>query len=235
MGTSYKGVDTRSQSLVTVKLLREDLLKDKAVVQRFLAEAKVARELSHPSLVRLLGLVEIEGAKACVTEYVEGFDLASFIARASRLSLKQALDLLKTLCGALAYAHERRLLHNDLKPTNVIVGKGGNLKLTGFGLGALRVRQLGKADGYPSPEFLSGGAFDQRSDIYSLGALLFHAITGQHPESQELAQNGQPPRLRQLVADAPEPLEQILGRCLAKDPDQRFANMNEVLAAAQAF
>jgi serine/threonine-protein kinase len=234
LGTTYRGLDTRSQRPVTVKLLRPDLLKDPQVVQRFLAEAKVARGLEHPSLVRLLGLVELEGKKAAITEYVEGFDLKTFIARNKKITVKQALDLLTNLSLAIAYAHERKLLHRDLKPTNILVGKGGKLRLTGFGLGALRLRELGRADGYPAPELLSGEAIDARSDIYSLGAVIFHALTGFHPDNEAISGNGATPQLRQLLPEAPEHLDQILARCLVRDPSARFGSTTEIAAAVRA-
>jgi tetratricopeptide (TPR) repeat protein len=224
LGTSYKGIDSRNQSPVTVKLLREDLIRDQNVVQQFLAEAKVARGFDHPSIVRLLGLIEIQGSKAAVTEFVEGFSLATFLERNKRLTIKQAVDLLHTLSMAMAYAHERKLLHRDLKLSNILVGAGGKLKLTGFGLGALRLAQLGKADGYPAPEFLNGSGIGPRSDIYSLGAVIFHALTELNPVSA----NGASPPLRQLLPEAPELLEQILARCLAHDPAQRFASAAEL-------
>ncbi len=233
LGTTYRGTDVRNQQPVVVKLLRGDLLRDRMVVQQFLAEAQAARSLEHPSLVRLLGLVEIQGAKAAVTEYVEGFDLAAFLSRNKRISIKQSVDLLTTLADAFGYAHERRLLHRDLKPTNILVGKAGKLKIAGFGLGALRVRELDPADGYPSPEFLGGAPFGIRSDIYALGALIFHALTGQNPGGGASA-NGSPPRLRQILPEAPDALDQILARCLMQDPAHRFATSGELLAAAKS-
>jgi serine/threonine-protein kinase len=217
-----------------VKLLRADLLRDRIVVQQFLAEAQAARSLEHPSLVRFLGLVEIQGAKAAVTEYVEGFDLAAFLSRNKRISIKQSVDLLTTLADAFGYAHERRLLHRDLKLTNILVGKAGKLKIAGFGLGALRIRELDPADGYPSPEFLGGAPFGIRSDIYALGALIFHAVTGQNPGAGLGASaNGSPPRLRQILPEAPDSLDQILARCLMQDPAHRFGSTGELLAAAK--
>jgi tetratricopeptide (TPR) repeat protein len=234
LGTTYRGTDTRNRQPVVVKLLRADLLRDRAVVQQFLAEAQAARSLEHPSVVRLLGLIEIQGTKAVVTEYVEGFDLAAFLARNKRISVKQSVDLLTTLADALGYAHQRRLLHRDLKATNVLVGKGGKLKIAGFGLGALRLRELDPKDGYPSPEFLGGAPFGVRSDIYALGALIYHALTGQHPGAgQGASANGSPPRLREILPDAPESLDQILARCLMQDPAQRFASTGELLTAAK--
>ena len=230
LGTTYKGVDSRNQSPVTVKLLRADLIRDQSVVQQFLAEAKLARGLEHPSLVRLLGLIDIQGSKAAVTEFVEGFNLSTFLERNKRLTIKQALDLLNTLSIAIGYAHERKLLHRDLKLTNILVGTGGKLKVTGFGLGALRLPQLGKADGYPAPEFLNGTAVGPRSDIYSLGAVIYHALTEQNPTEA----NGAVAPLRQLIPDAPEVLEAVLARCIAADPADRFASTNEILAALKS-
>ncbi len=210
-----------------MKLLRADLIRDQAIVQQFLAEAKIARGLEHPSLVRLLGLIDIQGSKAAVSEFVEGFSLSTFLERNKRLTIKQGVDLLNTLSAALGYAHEHKLLHRDLKLTNILVGAGGKLKVTGFGLGALRLPQLGKADGYPAPELLNGTAVGPRSDIYSLGAVIYHALTEQNPTEA----NGAVVPLRQLIPDAPEVLEAVLARCLAPDPAARFATTGEIVAA----
>lgn len=235
LGTTYRAIDVRNQRPVVVKLLRPDLLRDRAVIQQFLAEAQAARSLNHPSVIRLLGLVDIRGSKAAVTEFVDGFDLGSFLSRTKRISLKQSVDLLTTISLALEYAHQRNLLHRDLKPSNILVEKGGKLRVAGFGLGALRLRELGRADGYPSPEFLNGAPFDARGDIYALGAFIFHALTGLHPESPELSQNGSAPSLRQILPEAPDSLEQTIRRCLARDPGDRFSSTSDLLAAAKVI
>ena len=233
LGITHKGIDTRNQSPVIIKLLRQDLIQNPSILQQFIAEAKLARNLEHPSLVRLLGLIQVQGTKAAVTEYVDGFSLSTFLERNKRVSIKQGMDLLSTLAAAISYAHKRKLLHRDLKLTNILIGAGGKLKLTGFGMGALRVAQLGRADGYPAPELLSGAAIGPRSDIYSLGAVIFHALTGNNPASEEASANGAPP-LRQLCPDASATFEQVLARCLTNDPAGRFASAQEVIAALQA-
>jgi len=211
----------------------QDLIQNQSILQQFIAEAKLARNLEHPSLVRLLSLIQVQGTKAAVTEYVEGFSLSAFLERNKRVSVKQGMDLLATLAAAVSYAHERKLLHRDLKLTNILIGAGGKLKITGFGMGALRVAQLGRADGYPAPEFLSGAEVGPRSDIYSLGPVIFHALTGINPASEEASANGAPP-LRQLCPDASATFEQVLARCLSNDPADRFASAQEVIAALQA-
>ncbi len=232
LGTTFKGVDTRNNRTVAVKFLRKELLQDKTAVQQFLTEARLARTLEHPHLVRMLGLTEIDGQKAVVMEFVEGFDLAKIVERNTRLSIKQGLDLLSTLCVALDHAHKNKLLHRDLKMTNVLVAKGGKLRLTGIGMGALRTSRLGQGDGYPAPEFLQGQAPDARSDIYSLGAMIFHGLSGKTPTEQ--IQASEPSlTLTTLVPAVPEAFDQIITRCLEQQPASRFQNVAELFAAAR--
>ncbi|HEX9724736.1 MAG TPA: protein kinase [Vicinamibacteria bacterium] len=232
LGGTFKAIDIRNDQPVIIKFLRRELLQDRAVVERFLAEAKIAKTIDHPNLVRLLGLTEIRAHKVVVTEYVDGRSLDSLLSGAKRLSVKQALDLLSTLCVALSYAHQRNLLHKDLKMADVLVARGGKLRLAGFGLGALRTPAAGKDYRYPPPEFLAGRPADARTDIYSLGGMLFHGLTGVHPASPEAAANGAPPTLRRLLPEVPDPLDEIVTRCLAEEPEERFANVAELYAAA---
>ena len=234
LGGTFKAVDTRNGRPVVVKFLKKDLLQDKEIVKRFLAEAKIARSFDHPNLVRLLGLTEMRGQKTVIMEFVEGRSLATILTGERRLNVRQAIDLLTNLCIALAYAHQRQVLHQDLKLTDVLVAKGGKLRLSGVGLGALRTPALGKGDGYAPPEFLAGNRADARTDIYSLGGLLFHGMTGLHPASPRAAANGAPPTLQKLVPGIPAALDQIIARCLAEEPNGRFRNVAELLAATYA-
>ncbi len=229
LGPTFKGVETRNGSTVAIKFLREDLIMNGKVVERFLAEARAAKAIQHPNLVRLLGLTEIQGKKAAVMEYVEGFNLAALVQRNKRLSIKQGLDLLSMLCVALGQAHKNKLLHRDLKMTNILVAKGGGLRLTGVGLGALRTAQLGPADGYPPPELLNGQTIDPRSDIYSVGALIFHCLSGLHP----LQHRGALPSLRTVAPDAPETLDEILARCMSEQAANRFSHVGELFNAVK--
>ena len=234
LGTTFKGVDTRNNRNVAVKFLRNELLQDKPAVQQFLAEARLARTLEHPHLVRMLGLTEIDGQKAVVMEFVEGLDLAKIVERNNRLSVKQGLDLLSTLCVALDHAHKSKLLHRDLKMSNVLVAKGGKLRLTGIGMGALRTSGLGQGEGYPAPEFLQGQTHDARSDIYSLGAMIFHGLSGKTP-AEQLQASASSLTLTTLVPDVPGSFDQIITRCLEQQPSSRFQNMAELFAAARTL
>jgi tetratricopeptide (TPR) repeat protein len=235
LGGTFKAVDTRTRRPVVVKFLRKELLQNPAIVKRFLAEAKVARTFDHPNLVRLLGLTELRAQKVVVMEFVEGLSLARILSGNKRLNVRQAIDLLTNLCIALGYAHQRQVLHKDLKMTDVLVAQGGKVRVAGVGLGALRTPELGKGDGYAPPEFLAGNRADARTDIYAVGGLLFHGISGLHPASLEAAAQGDPPTLRKLHPGIPEALDQIISRCLAAEPGGRFANVAELLAAARAL
>jgi serine/threonine-protein kinase len=115
----------------------------------------------------------------------------------------------------------------------VLVAKG-KLRLVGIGMGALRGPGLGTTDGYPSPELLSGSATDERSDIYSLGGLIFHGLSGKHPAAHPDNDNGAP-SLRAVMPEAPEGLDAIVSRCLAKDPGDRFQHIDDLAAAAQSL
>ena len=235
LGGTFKAVDTRNGRPVVVKFLKKELLQNNETVKRFLAEAKVARSFDHPNLVRLLGLTEMRGQKTVIMEFVDGRSLASILAGERRLNVRQAIDLLTNLCVALGYAHQRQVLHKDLKLTDVLVAKNGKLRLAGVGLGALRTPALGEGDGYAPPEFLAGNRADARTDIYSLGGLLFHGITGLHPASPQTAGNGASSTLQKLVPDLPTGLNQIIERCLAEEPDGRFPSVAELLAATRAL
>jgi tetratricopeptide (TPR) repeat protein len=235
LGPTYKGIDIRNGKPVAVKFLRPELLRDREAVKAFKAEARLARDLEHPHLIRLLGLAEIGGRKAVTMEYVEGFDLAKLLAKNKRLTIRQALNLLTALAPALGFAHEKKILHRDLKMSNVLVAKGGILRLSGIGLGTLRTHELGRADGYPPPEFMAGHKPDEKTDIYALGAMLFHGLSGLHPESPEAARAGAPPSLRSLAPDVPEAFDQLIACCLAEQPSSRFESMAELNAAAQAI
>ncbi|MEE9263834.1 MAG: protein kinase [Vicinamibacteria bacterium] len=235
LGGTFKAVDTRNGRPVVVKFLRKDILQNPEIVKRFLAEVKLARSFDQPNLVRLLGLTEMRGHKVVIMEFVEGRSLAAILSGDRRLNVKQAIDLLTNLCVALGYAHQRQVLHKDLKLTDVLVAKGGKLRLSGVGLGALRTPALGKGDGYAPPEFLAGNRVDVRTDIYSLGGLLFHGMTGLHPASPQAAANGASPTLQKLVPGIPVALDQIIAQCLAEEPDGRFRNVAELLAATHAL
>jgi serine/threonine-protein kinase len=138
----------------------------------------------------------------------------------------------------LSQAHERRLLHRHLKMTNVIIAPGGKLRLCGLGLGALvSALEQGDRNGYPAPEPGAGdpGAGDPRTDLYALGGLLFHGLTGVHPHASEARGGGGPPLARRLVPSIPPRLEDLLSRCLEPDPAARFESAAVLLSDAEGL
>ena len=218
-GRMFRGIDKRSRLPVAIKLLRPELLEDQTVARAFMQDAKRARPLKHPHLAKLLAVAEVRGHQAMVTEFVEGVSLASFLEHNERLSIQQVMYLLTNAAEALAYAHAHRLVHRNLKDAKIILGAGGDMRLTGLGLGALRLPQLGAEDGYPAPELLTGELPDPRSDVFSLGAMAIHCLNGAATE-----------RADGLGA----PVQQILDRCVEPNPDDRFSSVAELLQALES-
>jgi serine/threonine-protein kinase len=197
-------------------------------------EAQAAARLKHPHIAAVHEVGEAGLQVWIASEYIAGDSLAAWLRKHdSEVAPRAAAAFLVPLAEAVDFAHGAGVLHRDLKPSNILVGKAGKLKIAGFGLGALRVRELDPSDGYPSPEFLGGAPFGIRADIYALGALIFHALTGQNP-GQGASANGSPPRLKQILPEAPDALDRILAQCLMQDPAQRFATSGELLSAAKS-
>lgn len=221
-----------------------------AEIRRFQNEAKIVARLSHPNIVQVLDFGQSEdGSLYLVLEYVEGESLAGILAREKSLSAESALPLIRQICEGLAYAHDNGVCHRDIKPSNVMVVEGedgGSLvKLVDFGIArsnrdeAQRLTMAGAAMGSPlymSPEGGRGEHTDARSDIYSLGCLIFQVLSGSVPFKGETAlatimmhASEPPPALSERTAtDVPVLLESIVGRCLEKDPADRFQTIAEL-------
>lgn len=209
----------------------------KAKTDAFLREARTAARLSHPNVARVIDVGSFGNLLYMVLERIEGRTLAGEIASRQRLPARRALAVALPLARALAYMHEHRVLHRDLRPENVVVGSEGETKLIGFG-SARALRDLGASDDeevhaaslpYRAPEMRgSSAAASERSDIYSLGATLFHAITGAPPEPASVK--------RDLDATAPElaePIRALVLRCLETSPERRFATARELVAVVE--
>jgi len=190
MAVIYKARDPASNRTVALKVLSLRLAADAEFVARFEREVKATSALSHPNIVASFGAGNDNGRPYLAMEYVEGESLGELLERQGPLSEERALRLARTIAGALGYAHSQGVIHRDVKPDNVLLGKDGAVKLTDFGLAKLlrenlRLTQSGIAIGTPhyiSPEQVSGSRYiDHRADLYGLGALLFHMVTGQAP------------------------------------------------------
>jgi serine/threonine protein kinase len=255
MGVLYKAIDTRLHRPVVVKSVRDSLLVDPEVVDRFRKEALASAAIDHPYVCKIYELLEIEHRTLIVMEFVEGETLEQVLARGP-LGLTDTVRFGAEISEALGAAHAKGLIHRDIKPSNIMITPHRHVKVIDFGL-AKALRDGGEEPGaggpgpardggfvgtlcYMSPEQASGQPVDQRSDVFSIGILLFQCLTGHLPfsgdTSREYIQNlllEEPPLLRTLLPSAPGELEQLMSRCLAKEPAERYESA-EALAGGLA-
>lgn len=227
MGTIYKATDTLLAIPVAVKVLSPDYTLSRHNVQALKKEARIAMQLSHRHIVRLHNLQITQGTYFLVMEYVSGYTFRHIILENGRLPLKTVVQV-ADICGdALDYAHRHGVLHRDLKPENLMLTEDGVLKIIDFGLACL----MGKEDDsniiagtpiYMSPEQIRGATLDQKTDIYSMGAVLYELLSGTSPfppnaEAEDIL-GMCPPKL----PGVPEPIAVVLKRALAVDPNDRW-------------
>ena len=182
MGEVYRADDLKLGQPVALKFLPTHLASDRDRLERFYAEVRIARQVSHPNVCRVYDVGEIDGQQYLSMEYVDGEDLASLLKRIGRLPPERALDISRELCAGLAAAHERGVLHRDLKPANVMVDGRGRARITDFGLavaaGEVVEGEISGTPAYMAPEQLDGKGASVRSDVYSLGLVLYELYTG---------------------------------------------------------
>jgi eukaryotic-like serine/threonine-protein kinase len=241
MGVVYRALDTEIGRVVALKVVStvnasaQDVEKYK---QRFHREAQAAGRLSHPGIVTIHDIAEDEtGQPYIVMEFVEGRPLNLLLGPLAEVPLERLLDIGIQVAKALDYAHRNGVVHRDIKPSNILVTPDGRAKIADFGIARLEgtdLTQEGTSLGTPSymsPEQFRGGAIDGRSDIFSLGAVLYWMCTGKKPfpgdtvtiaSFQVAYENPIPPT--QAKTDLPQDLDEILGCCLAKNPANRYAN-----------
>ena len=235
MGEVYLATDTNLDRPVAIKFLSADRSTDPDARQRFIHEAKAQAMLSHPNIATFHDVGEEKGHAFLVMEYVEGQPLPS-LAREEKLSLPEILDLVIQVGEGLQSAHEHGVVHRDIKPENILVTAKRQIKITDFGLakwkGATTLTKDGTRMGtayYMSPEQAEGRRVDQRSDIFSLGVILYELVCHQRPfegenESAILYEvlNTQPQPLARYCREVPDDLQRIVAKCLAKAPEERY-------------
>jgi len=243
MGEVYRAEDLKLGQLVALKFLPEAVAQDGAALARFHREVRVARQVSHANVCRVFDIGEADGLPFISMEYVDGEDLASLLRRIGRLPADKAVEIARQLCAGLAAAHESGVLHRDLKPSNVMIDGRGKARITDFGLAGL-VGDLrgGEASGgtpaYMAPEQLAGGEASVKSDIYSLGLLLYELFTGKRAfdaatlaELRRLHEQTTPSSPSSLVKEMDPLVERVILRCLEKDPRARPLSAIQVAAA----
>jgi protein kinase-like protein len=243
MGEVYRADDLTLEQPVALKFLPESIGENEAALTRFRNEVRIARQVSHPNVCRVYDVGEIDGQMYLSMEYVDGEDLASLLRRIGRLPTDKGVEIARKLCAGLAAAHEKGVLHRDLKPGNVMLDARGQVLLTDFGLAGL-ADQISGAEvrngtpAYMAPEQLSGKEVTARSDIYALGLVLYEIFTGRRPfEASTLAELVRaqtattPTSLTSLVRDLDPAVERVILRCLDPEPARRPSSALAVAAA----
>ncbi len=247
MAEVYVAHDLQLERKVALKLLHERFARDEEFVERFRREASSAAGLQHQHVVSVYDRGESDGTPYIAMEYVPGRTLKQLVRDSGPLDPAQAIDLTTQILRAARFAHRRGVIHRDFKPQNVIVDDEGRAKVTDFGIaraGASDMTQTGSIMGtaqYLSPEQAQGHAVNARSDLYSIGVILYELLTGSVPFDAEspvtvaLKQVSEAPMApRRRNAKVPPELESIVLRALEKDPADRFADADEFIAALQA-
>ncbi len=244
MGIVYKAHDIELDDIVALKMLRPGLLVDVEQLDRLKSEIKLARRITHPNVLRTFDFGEVDGRPFISMEYVRGLTLRYLLSEAKRVPYSAALRIARQLAAGLAAAHEVGVLHRDIKPENLILEANGNAKLMDFGIARpLRRSTPGHTEAgtfvgtpdYCSPEQLSAGEVDERSDIYACGVLMSEMFCGGKPfaggNTMEIYQaqvSDAPVRPSSLWAGIPPELETVILRCVRCAPDARFASAAEL-------
>jgi eukaryotic-like serine/threonine-protein kinase len=241
MADVYLAEDQELGRRVALKLLNERHAADEQFVERFRREAQSAAGLSHPNIVSIFDRGRAEGTYYIAMEFLEGRTLKELLIRNGPTPVPIAIDYSRQILSALSFAHRNGIIHRDIKPHNIVVGSDGRLKVTDFGIarsGASQMTEAGSIVGtaqYLSPEQARGARVDPRSDIYSLGIVLYEMLTGHVPFTgdtaveiamKHLSEVPEPPS--KLRPDVPHDLDAVVMRALAKDPEQRYGSAEEM-------
>lgn len=245
MGIVYKARDPKINRLLAIKTIRFsdefEPAKIKGAKERFLREAEIAGQLSHPSIVSIYDVGEDYDLTYMAMELIEGENLQKFCREGSLLTLKQVLYIIAETASALDYAHSRGVIHRDIKPGNIMLLEGGHVKVTDFGIAKAVSSSQTKSGvvlgtpNYMSPEQINGRPLDGRSDIFSLAVVFFELLTGQLPFQGKTLANlfyqitqVKNPSIREINPKIPRSCEQIIDRALSKEPAQRFHSAGEL-------
>ena len=243
MSNVFRAHDRLLERTVAMKILHEQYTRDEDYVERFRREARAVAQLAHPNIVTVIDRGEQEGRQYIVFEYIEGENLKELTA-SGPLEPQEAIRLAIQVARALSFAHDRGLVHRDVKPQNVLLNDDGQAKVTDFGiarsLDVHGVTQTGTVLGtsdYIAPEQARGQKVDPKTDIYSLGAVLYELLTGEVPYSGDnfvaVAMrhvNEPPPSVLDRRPDCPLRLDLAIQRAMAKDPEERYGSMDEFCA-----
>lgn len=248
MASVWRARDEVLARIVAVKILREELALDQEFAKRFQREAVAAARLTHPNIVSVYDTGIDDEVSYIVMEHSEGRNLREVLDERKSMEPEEAAALAAPVLSALAYAHANGVIHRDVKPANILVGDDGRLRVTDFGIAKAAfagtdLTTTGKALGtvrYLSPEQVQGGEVDARSDLYSMGMILYELLTGRAPFQAEsemaialMRLNDDPLPPRAFRGGIPRGLEAVVMRAMARDPDQRFQSADSMAAALE--
>ncbi len=242
MGRVYRVEDIKLKQEVALKLIKPEIASDKKTIERFRNELKTARMIAHKNVCRMFDMGESKESYFITMEFIRGEDLKSLIRKMGKLSAGQAITIAKQVCDGLDEAHRSGVVHRDLKPQNIMIDSAGNARIMDFGIARYLEGKgitgagvmIGTPD-YMPPEQVEGKETDQRSDIYSLGAILYEMVTGKVPFEGDTAlsiavkQKTETPKAPvELNSQIPDALDSVIMRCLEKDKEKRYQSAGEL-------
>src|SRR3954447_14235004 len=249
MGVVYRATQVRLNRAVALKVIADELAEDAGFRERFSHESEMAASIDHPNVIPVYEAGDQDGLLYLSMRFVEGTDLKALIRAEGRLPAARAASMVAQVAEALDAAHARGLVHRDIKPANILIGSGDRTFLTDFGLtkhaesasGLTKTGTwVGTAD-YVAPEQVQGQHLDARTDVYSLGCVLFEMLTGQipFPRPTEIAKiyahlQEEPPAVDWAALGVPQAMDAVVRRALAKDPAARYQSAGDLGRAAQA-
>ena len=249
MAMVYKAYDSIDDKTVAIKILKDEFLGNAEFMRRFKNESKAIAVLSHQNIVKVYDVSFGDKIQYIVMEYIDGITLKEYIGQQKVIPWKEAVHFTVQILQALQHAHEKGIVHRDIKPQNIMLLQDGSIKVTDFGIArisnnetrTMTSKTIGSVH-YIAPEQARGGVIDGKADIYSVGVMLYEMLTGQLPFEADNAvsvaimqMQNEPKPLRELNDKIPEGIEQITLRAMRKEPKQRFATAKEMLEAIEMF
>lgn len=249
MAVVYNAEDIVNNRPVAIKILKDEFLDNEDFIRRFKNESKTIAVLSHPNIVKVYDVSFGDRIQYIVMEYIDGITLKEYIDQRKKLTWKEAVHFTVQILRALSHAHERGIVHRDIKPQNIMLLKDGTIKVTDFGIAkfsdqetrTMTDRAIGSVH-YISPEQAKGEVTDEKADIYSVGVMLYEMLTGTLPFESDNAVSiaimqlqSAPKPLRQIDPEIPEGLEEITLKAMQKNPKYRYSSTEEMLLAIDEF
>ena len=246
MGSVYRAHDLELDRTVALKTIRDEMASDEAAIARFKKEIVLSAQVTHKNVCRVFDLGQHEDTRFLTMEFIEGETLGQRIRAGAAFTFEQIAEMMWQTAQALQAAHEAGVVHRDLKPDNIMLDAAGKIAVMDFGIarrvGEIATMGFSGTPRYSAPEQIRGDAQDRRSDLYSFGLIFYEVLTGTHPfpeasSLQAFRDRAALPvaRLVDRRADIPAALNEIVLRCLAADPEQRYANAGELANALDSW